>query len=68
MAESAYPKKTIRIFSLLLIVTAKHFYWVWVKSYARWKMFTAENIGVYTIFIVLFGFGILGYLLTRFKK
>jgi hypothetical protein len=68
MAESAYPKKTIRIFSLLLIVTAILFYWVWGMSYGSWNMFTAENIGVYTIFIVLFGFGILGYLLTRFKK
>lgn len=68
MAESAYPKKTIRIFSLLLIVTAILFYWAWGISYGSWNLFTAENIGVYTIFIVLLGFGILGYLLSRFNK
>lgn len=68
MAESAYPKKTIRIFSLLLIVTAILFYWIWGMSYGSWNLFTTENIGVYTIFIVLLGFGVLGYLLSRFKK
>lgn len=68
MAELAYPKRPIKIFSLLLIVTAVLFYWVWGMSYGTWNMFTKENIGVYTIFIALLGFGLLGYLLTRLQK
>ena len=68
MAEPAYPLRTIRTFSLLLIVTAIIFYWVWGVSYGSWNIFAAENMGVYVIFIVLLGFGALGYLLTRFKK
>ncbi len=68
MAEPAYPKRTIKIFSLLLILTAALFYWVWGVSYNGWNLFSAENLGVYAIFVVLLGFGILGYLLTRFKR
>ena len=68
MAESAYPKRPVKIFSLLLIVTAVLFYWVWGVSYGSWNIFAAENMGVYSIFVVLLGLGILGYLLTRFKE
>ncbi|MBN1110238.1 MAG: hypothetical protein JXA45_05705 [Methanomassiliicoccales archaeon] len=68
MAEPAYPTRTIKAFSLLLIVTAIIFYWVWGVAYGSWNIFSAENMGVYVIFVVLLGFGILGYLLTRFKR
>jgi hypothetical protein len=68
MAEPAYPTRTIKAFSLLLIVTAIIFYWVWGVVYGSWNIFSAENMGVYVIFVVLLGFGILGYLLTRFKR
>ncbi|TFG56953.1 MAG: hypothetical protein E4H30_02325 [Methanomassiliicoccus sp.] len=68
MAELAYPKRPIKIFSLLLIITAVVFYWVWGIVYGSWNLFSAENLGVYAIFVVLLGFGVLGYLLTRVKK
>ena len=68
MAELAYPKGPIKMFSLLLIVTAVVFYWVWGIVYGSWNLFSPENMGVYAIFIVLLCFGVLGYLLTRFKK
>jgi hypothetical protein len=68
MAESAFPKRTIRIFSLLLIVAAVLFYWVWGVSYGSWNIFAAGNMGVYSIFVVLLGLGVFGYLLTRFSK
>jgi hypothetical protein len=68
MAEPAYPNRPIKIFSLLLIVTAVIFYWVWGITYGSWNLFSAENMGVYAIFILLLGFGIFGYLLTRFKR
>ncbi len=68
MAEQAYPKKTIAIFSLLLVVAAVLFYWVWGVSYGSWNIFAAENMGVYSIFIVLLGLGIFGLLLAKFKQ
>jgi len=68
MAESAYPKRTIKIFSLLLIVTAVVFYWVWGVSYDSWNIFSADHMGAYSIFVVLLGFGVFGYLLSRYQK
>ena len=68
MAESAYPKRTIKIFSLLLIVTAVVFYWAWGVTYDSWNIFAADNMGVYSIFVVLLGFGVFGYLLSRYQK
>jgi hypothetical protein len=68
MAESAYPKRTIKIFSLLLIVTAVVFYWAWGVAYNSWNIFSADNMGVYAIVVVLLGFGVLGYLLSRYQK
>ncbi|MHC1679910.1 MAG: hypothetical protein AB9860_01490 [Methanomassiliicoccales archaeon] len=68
MAEQAYPKKTIAIFSLLLVVAAVLFYWVWGVSYGSWNIFAAENMGVYSIFIVLLGLGVFGLLLAKFKQ
>ncbi len=68
MAEQAYPKKTIAIFSLLLVVAAVLFYWVWGVSYGSWNIFAAENMGVYSIFVVLLGLGIFGLLLAKFKQ
>jgi len=68
MAEQAYPKKTIAIFSLLLVVAAVLFYWVWGVSYGSWNIFAAENMGVYSIFVVLLGLGVFGLLLAKYKQ
>lgn len=68
MAEQAYPKKTLTIFSLLLIVAAVLFYWAWGVSYGSWNIFAGENMGVYSIFVVLLGLGVLGLLLVKYKQ
>jgi len=68
MAEQAYPKKTIAIFSLLLVVAAVLFYWVWGVSYGSWNIFAASNMGVYSIFVVLLGLGIFGLLFAKYKQ
>ncbi len=68
MAEQAYPKKALTIFSLLLIVVAVLFYWVWGVSYGSWNIFAAENMGVYSIFIMLLGLGVFGMLLAKYKR
>ena len=68
MAEQAYPKRTVAIFSLLLLVAAVLFYWVWGVSYGSWNIFAAENMGVYSIFIMLLGLGVFGMLLAKYKR
>lgn len=68
MAEQAYPKKTVAIFSLLLVVAAVLFYWVWGISYGSWNIFAAKNMGVYSIFVVLLGLGVFGLLLAKYKQ
>lgn len=68
MAEQAYPKKALSIFSLLLIVAAVLFYWVWGISFGSWNLFSGENMGVYSIFIILLGLGIFGLLLAKYKQ
>ncbi|HNU35050.1 MAG TPA: hypothetical protein PKJ15_00485 [Methanomassiliicoccales archaeon] len=68
MAEQAYPKKALSIFSLLLIVAAVLLYWVWGISYGSWNIFAAENMGVYSLFIVLLGLGVLGLLFAKYKQ
>jgi hypothetical protein len=68
MAEQAYPKRTVAIFSLLLVVAAVLFYWVWGVSYGSWNIFAAENMGVYSIFIILLGLGVFGLLLAKYKQ
>ncbi|MHC1710235.1 MAG: hypothetical protein AB9819_07505 [Methanomassiliicoccales archaeon] len=68
MAEQAYPKKTIAIFSLLLVVAAVLFYWVWGVTYGSWNIFAANNMGVYSIFVVLLGLGVFGLLLAKYKQ
>ena len=68
MAEPAYPKRAVKTFSLLLIVAAALLYWIWGISYDSWNIFAAENMGIYSLFVVLLGFGLFGYLLTKFKQ
>jgi hypothetical protein len=68
MAEQAYPKRTLTIFSLLLVVAAVLLYWVWGVSYGSWNIFAADNMGVYSIFIMLLGLGVFGMLLAKYKR
>lgn len=68
MAEQAYPKKAVTIFSLLLVVAAVLFYWAWGVSYGSWNIFTGTNMGVYSIFIILLGLGVFGLLLAKYKQ
>jgi hypothetical protein len=50
------------------VVAAVLFYWVWGVSYGSWNIFAAENMGVYSIFVVLLGLGVFGLLLAKYKQ
>jgi len=64
MAESQFPRELKMALSLLLIIAGFSMYWVWGLLYGSWNIFQKEFIGVYSIVIVLFGFGILGLILS----
>lgn len=42
-------------------------YWFWGLVYDTWYPFTRGNIGIYTIYVPLMAFGIIGMLLYRRK-
>ncbi|MDH7509148.1 MAG: hypothetical protein QHH00_07095 [Methanomassiliicoccales archaeon] len=64
MAESQFPRKLKIVLSLILIIAGFAMYWAWGLLYGSWNIFQKEFIGVYSIVIVLFGFGILGLILS----
>lgn len=68
MAEQGYPRKALMAFSLLLVVTAASLYWAWGVIYGSWNIFSAENMGIYSLFIVLLGMGVLGLLLVKYRR
>lgn len=68
MAEQAYPKKALTIFSLLLVVAAVMLYWVWGVSYGSWNIFAADNMGIYSLFVIMVGLGVFGLLLAKYKQ
>lgn len=64
MVESQFPRKLKMAFSILLIVAGFSMYWAWGFLYGSWNIFEREFIGVYSIVVLLFGFGILGLILS----
>ncbi len=43
-------------------------YWAWGIMYDTWYPFDGGNIGIYTIYVPLIAFGIIGMLLYRKKS
>jgi len=62
-----FQRKAILTFYAMLLVSGVLIYWVWGILYDTWYPFTRGNIGIYTVYIPLIVFGIIGILLYRKK-
>lgn len=71
MAEAnvaEFQRKVVLSFYVLLLIAGLAVYWTWGVLYDTWYPFTQGNIGVFTIYVPLIAFGILGILLHSRKK
>jgi len=71
MAESdvaEFQRKVVLAFYALLLIAGLSVYWIWGVLYDTWYPFTRGNIGVFTIYVPLIAFGIIGILLHSKKK
>ena len=64
---SEFQRKIVKGFFALLLIAGVAIYWIWGVAYDTWYPFTKGNIGIYTIYVPLIVFGILGLLLYRKK-
>ena len=60
-----FQRKALAVLSALLLIAGISIYWAWGLLYDTWYPFNSGNIGIYTIYVPLVVFGILGLLLTR---
>lgn len=60
---SEWQRKIILSFYALLLIAGIAIFWIWGIVYGIWNPFTRENIGIYTIYVPLIAFGIIGLLL-----
>jgi len=70
MAEpegSETGRKIALVISSLLLVAGIALYWAWGIMYDTWYPFNQGNIGIYSIYVPLIAFGIIGILLYRKK-
>ncbi len=67
-AEGAeFQRKATLGFFTILLVAGIAIYWAWGIMYGTWYPFDRGNIGIYTIYVPLIVFGLLGILLYRKK-
>lgn len=59
----AFPKKVAFAFYAFLIVLGLLMYVGWGMYFGSWDLLAPQNIGVYSIVVILIGFGITGVLL-----
>ena len=64
---SEWQRKVIRSFFALLLILGIAVYWIWGILYDTWYPFNQGNIGIYTIYVPLIAFGIIGLLLYKKK-
>ena len=64
---SEFQRKVTLIFYAGLLMAGIILYWVWGVLYDTWNPFTRGNIGIYTVYILLIAFGLIGLLLYRKK-
>ncbi len=70
MAEpegSEFGRKLGLIISTIILILGIALYWGWAIAFDTWYPFTQGNIGIYTIYLPLIAFGIIGILLFRKK-
>jgi hypothetical protein len=58
-----FPKKVAVVFYAFLIVLGIFMYIGWGIYFGTWNLLAPESVGVYSIVIILIGFGIAGLLL-----
>jgi hypothetical protein len=58
-----FPKKIAVAFYAFLVVLGILMYVGWGMFFGTWDLLAPENVGVYSIVIILLGFGITGVLL-----
>jgi len=64
---SEWQRKVIMSFWALLLIAGIAIFWIWGILYDTWYPFTKGNIGIYTIYVPLIAFGVIGLLLYRKK-
>ncbi|OGS57018.1 MAG: hypothetical protein A3K60_04055 [Euryarchaeota archaeon RBG_19FT_COMBO_56_21] len=63
-----FQRKIIFAFFALLLIAGIVVYWIWGLVHDTWNPFTDRgNIGIYTIYVPLIAFGVIGILLYRKK-
>ncbi len=62
---STFPRRVAFWFYTLLLATGFAFYVIWGAVYGSWNIFVPQHSGVYAVFVVLVGFGVVGMLLYR---
>ncbi|MEM0342837.1 MAG: hypothetical protein QXJ32_06025 [Thermoplasmata archaeon] len=60
-----FQRRALTVLSALLLIAGLSVYWAWGLLYDTWYPFNSGNIGIYTVYVPLIVFGILGLLLTR---
>ena len=67
-AEGAeFQRKVALAFFAGLLILGIALYWGWALMYDTWYPFTRGNIGIYTIYVPLIAFGIIGIFLYKKK-
>jgi hypothetical protein len=61
--ERGFPKKVAVAFYAFLIVLGILMYFGWGLVFGSWDLLAPENVGVYSIVVILIGFGITGVIL-----
>lgn len=62
-----FQRKAIFSFFAVLFIAGLVVYWAWGVLYDTWYPFDRGNIGIYTVYVPLIAFGLLGMLLYRKK-
>lgn len=60
-----FQRKIVFALSVLVLIAGISVYWAWGLMYDTWYPFNSGNIGIYTIYVPMIVFGVLGLLLTR---
>jgi uncharacterized RDD family membrane protein YckC len=64
---SEWQRKVVITFFALLLIAGIAVFWIWGILYDTWYPFNRGNIGIYTIYVPLIAFGVIGLLLYRKK-
>lgn len=70
MAEvegAEFQRKVAFTFFTALFIGGIALYWGWGLLYDTWYPFTTGNIGIYTVYLPMIAFGIIGMLLYKKK-